>query len=78
MPADIHPRLRDGELPALPLAHRAADRDDSRADDGYQDTPYFAAIRRAFSSSVSRRLACFFLAGLDGCAVVGAAASGVA
>jgi hypothetical protein len=38
-----------------------------RNDDAiYQETPYFAAIRRAFSSSVSRLFACFFFAGLEG------------
>jgi hypothetical protein len=31
----------------------------------YQETPYFAAIRRAFSSSVSRRFAWRFFTGLE-------------
>src|SRR5712664_1342341 len=45
----------------------------------YQDTPYFAAMLRAFASSASqlRRLATRFLAGLVALAV-GGAASGAA
>ena len=53
-------------------------RRDASRDAVYQETPYFAAILRAFSSSVSRRLAWRFLAGLAGRAVGWAVASGAA
>src|SRR3981081_1964560 len=42
----------------------------------YQETPYFAAILRAFSSSVSRRFAWRFFTGLEGLAVGCVVASG--